>query len=558
MMRWLVLCFILANTTGILLPAVTEAQTTHTAADCSFTEVNAKVTGAVSGDMVIVPAGTCSWTSRLTVGSKSIKLQGAGPGTVTQCGAVGSQSTYTCIILDSTNTDGLVTWTLINTGSPRITGFTFDGGSTGSAVVNQGALITIDGESANWRFDNNRIVARRGHGMIFNGYVRGVNDHITIERRDSKFGFYAHHGRWGGGTNTCPSYATGCADRAFATATNFGSTDFLFFEDCTFERTAGASAYAMDGWKGQRVVVRLCTIANSAVVNHGTDSSARQRSGRAQEIYGNAFSITDAAFAGLMGARGGTGVFWGNEVTVSGSGSLTQIAQANHYRHSTNPSSAAECSEWYCADNTTLITSASSATDWHVGQGGLGSVRANSFDSAGSGYPAMDQTGRGQGDLITGDVFTGGATPVGFPNQALEPLYAWDNNINGINSPMTANGYGLATFINENRDFYTEGSLNGVKGSGARSARPGTCTTGEAYWSTDGGGNWNTSSSNPFGVQRTGADGALDKCTSANTWTNDWYVPYTYPHPLQGLGNQTSKFKGISGGHKISGKVTMQ
>src|SRR5213593_4734233 len=44
-------------------------------------------------------------------------------------------------------------------------------------------------------------------------------------------------------------------------------------------------------------------------------------------------------------------------------------------------------------------------------------------------------------------------------------------------------------------------------------------------------GSWNTSESNPYGVQQNGASGVLYKCTATNTWTL-YYTPYTYPHPL--------------------------
>jgi hypothetical protein len=67
-------------------------------------------------------------------------------------------------------------------------------------------------------------------------------------------------------------------------------------------------------------------------------------------------------------------------------------------------------------------------------------------------------------------------------------------------------------------------------GWGTLANRPTTCTAGVAYFATDQG-SWNTSSSNPLGVQQNGADGLLYKCTSTNTWTL-YYTPYAYPHPL--------------------------
>src|SRR5262249_42190914 len=63
-------------------------------------------------------------------------------------------------------------------------------------------------------------------------------------------------------------------------------------------------------------------------------------------------------------------------------------------------------------------------------------------------------------------------------------------------------------------------------GYGARASRPATCTTGVAYWSTDQG-SWNSSGA--------GGNGVLDKCTSTNTWTNAWYVPYDYPNALANI-----------------------
>jgi hypothetical protein len=162
------------------------------------------------------------------------------------------------------------------------------------------------------------------------------------------------------------------------------------------------------------------------------------------------------------------------------------------------------------------------------------------------GYPVLDQPGRGQGDLLTGDhpnkvnVRTG---TIGWPAQALEPIYIWNN------SGTIVVGWGGAEYSNvsggrvvANRDYYPPASaiqasptspFDGTSGTGwgTLANRPTTCTPGVAYFATDQG-SWNKSTSNPYGVQQNGADGVLYKCTAPNTWTL-YYTPHTYPHPLQ-------------------------
>jgi len=155
------------------------------------------------------------------------------------------------------------------------------------------------------------------------------------------------------------------------------------------------------------------------------------------------------------------------------------------------------------------------------------------------GYPCIDQPGRGQGDLLTGDFpsevnSTTGA--IAWPNQKLEPIYEWLNKVSVVP------GWGGGWFGNlsngrilENRDVYFHhentqcnagaASCAGGVGVGKRSERPAGCTKGVAWWSTDQGGDWHTKNDTPN-------DGTLDVCSEANTWTDGAYTPYTYPHPL--------------------------
>src|SRR5262245_13417556 len=68
---------------GLLLSALTglsgsAGAVTRTAPDCQLGNVQAAVNASADGDMVSVPAGTCSWSGPLIIQNKTLTLQGAG------------------------------------------------------------------------------------------------------------------------------------------------------------------------------------------------------------------------------------------------------------------------------------------------------------------------------------------------------------------------------------------------------------------------------------------------------------------------------------------------
>ncbi len=148
------------------------------------------------------------------------------------------------------------------------------------------------------------------------------------------------------------------------------------------------------------------------------------------------------------------------------------------------------------------------------------------------GMTAFNGTNTGSADAFVGVVYKAVDT-----NATIQPQLTDGTSRDGISGTVTFKVNGNTTvgtaspldnqvtdYLQENREWYKEASpFTGAAGtgSGLRTSRPGTCTTGVAWWSTDQG-SWNT----------TGESGVLDKCTSTNTWTNAWYVPYTYPNPL--------------------------
>ena len=147
---------------------------------------------------------------------------------------------------------------------------------------------------------------------------------------------------------------------------------------------------------------------------------------------------------------------------------------------------------------------------------------------------ALDQPGRGKGDLLRiasqGSFITYYNTATGgpaWPHQLLEPVYCWNNSLNGVlNSPVATVASPYPT-VRENRDYYNyAASVGGAQtvgvGSGAIADRPTSCTPGVAYWATNQGGGDATLD---------GLHGQLYVCTAPNTWSL-YYKPYTYPHPL--------------------------
>ena len=94
---------------------------TRTAASCSRNDVGAAVNSAVDGDTIVIPAGTCTWTSNLTITDKILTIQGAGMNSTILVDGLskGNYPNIPQILVYHTKDGGLT----------RITGVTFRGGT---------------------------------------------------------------------------------------------------------------------------------------------------------------------------------------------------------------------------------------------------------------------------------------------------------------------------------------------------------------------------------------------------------------------------------------------
>jgi hypothetical protein len=386
-------------------------------------------------------------------------------------------------------------------------------------------MLKFGGYSTQFRVDHIHIdkstysVANNGKLMLLGGPLNGVIDHNLLSFGTNMGWIHFVNG-------------AGTGDAAWAAATGFGGSNFIFAEDNTTEARPDPyfsppayTATMSDCHTGGRFVLRYNHLSNSGLgQTHPTGHAGHDRGCRAHEIYGNVVETTynryteQPSFA-FEYNNSGPALVWGNSL----GGMFKNILYFNVIRaNSGTYNQAATPNGWgYCG------------TEFN----GIGSNWDGNTNST-SGYPCLDQPGRGQGNLLSGNFPNQINTTTGqisWPNQALEPVYEWlttGDIVTGWGGSWLSNQ--TETRIVANQDYYLHHNNSGCNqnaatcatgvGSGTLAQRPANCTTGTAWWATDQGGNWNTTNGSAN-------DGALYRCIAANTWSL-YYTPYTYPHPL--------------------------
>lgn len=245
----------------------------------------------------------------------------------------------------------------------------------------------------------------------------------------------------------------------------------------------------------------------------------RDRGCRALEVYHNYIYNPNPTGANIQYADGdggsGTGLVWSN--TIGAGYNFDVVFESDRELATGHSQDAPPTGIGYCGSSSSGATS-----PWD----------GNSIAS--TGYPCMDQTGRGQSDLLNGQNFPNAIDTatgtISWPHNLLEPWYVWNETIAAgqVYGAPAWNGVSMAA----NRDFYVQVSgFNGTSGVGVglSSARPSTCTAGA-------GGTYGQSPIGSYGVayfatDANGGNGELYICTAINTWT-PIYQPYSYPHPL--------------------------
>ena len=388
-----------------LTGAVTAHANTITVANCSQPAVQGAIDAAVNGDTVVVPSGSCTWSSTLAV-RKAVTIQASGTVTIS-CGS------------DSVN---LIEATETTSGVIRILGFVFASGSCSTqsfskhfisvATTASGRPVVIANNTFNGKYGAIRMNTNRGviaHNTFDGGAYTGSASYNTTEALQAKCEGACNSTAWGAGSTL------GALDT--------DGEHNIYFEDNTIIEH-NTETIDFDG--SSRVVVRYNTFNQSGLTSHGTDTSTWGN--RQWEVYNNTFKYTGgdcdfktyAPMDYFIYIRGGTGIIADNVI-----GDINSCATGNK------------------AEIKFAI--------FNLRQSGAGP-----HPCWAGGYPSPRQHGMGR---VTG---TAGDDSFGVYYGDSDPIYIWGNTGAGSATPVMADfepdqcGRNLrtASFVQQNRDWF--------------------------------------------------------------------------------------------------------
>lgn len=569
----------------VLFPSLSHGQATYPAASCSEAAVQAAYSteqaSAANGDIITVPAGTCIWTTALTISpSNTLTIQGAGSGsTVIQDGV--PTSTFLAITVNSASA------------TFRLTGMSFTPAS-GVILTNYNNYpTTVTGMCSSITCPSVRLDNLAWSGWDYYGYanpsnnnnaylivindVFGVMDHVTVTG-DVTQGNFANFG--------LESYlgVGDYGDNSWAQPDSLGGANAFYIEDSTFNSPNHNWSLTDSERGGPRFVVRYNTMTNFNVYTHGTETDQRTRGSRHFEFYDNTITCSLSSGCGTFATlRSGTALIYNNTISAPYPGTLNSLASlltqqtygnftpwtwcdgqgpwdnndgvtydsgiiasntptsgttstvtdstknwtANQWANATDPYSLVDTTQnlaFEIASNTAnTITLSTDTRQYYGNYGTLTWANGDSYQILRASQ-CIDQVGRGQGTLLSGWP----PASTGWVNETLDPVYEWGDTLTGAATSAFISGImSDSGKVSANRDYYqylgpqgVPASFNGTAGAGLGllSARPAACTAGPGG-NTPGVGYWATDQN------------TLYVCNPTNTWTA-YYTPYTYPHPL--------------------------
>jgi hypothetical protein len=267
---------------------------TITASSCAQSAVQGAVNSAADGDIVVVPSGSCTWTSPLQISGKGIHLKGQAKGSVNITHSVGNANLIS-VSTDASHSVEISNLTLLP-GS-------VSGGADYLSVSGSGRPALVHDNY----FRNVGFTA----GCIHWSAVGGVVWNNTFESLEAD-----------GSSGGCFRLKSEGLVNSWSTASTMGTADSagtanVYIEGNSFKKILLQSIDVDDN---MRAVIRYNTFDNSGFVYHGADTSA---SGvRHVEVYNNKFLFTTSGSGynfplninWWLFMRGGTGVWADNDV----------------------------------------------------------------------------------------------------------------------------------------------------------------------------------------------------------------------------------------------------
>jgi hypothetical protein len=482
------------------------------AASASLVDVTSAINLAAEGDTVVVPAGTASWASPLNI-TKGITLQGMT--VISGDHGTSMRASDNTIILDNTprtgTTFGIIQVSLSATQSFRLTGFTFQPGSSTTYAGGNGAIHLISHDSSpnvSMRVDHCHFkFLYQPKDIWVTGWVYGVSDHCIHDCLARTFSLLIWHDTYGG-----TSQANG--NGSWTDYPWYGTNKFFFIEDNTINGSGtAATSGVIDSKVGGRFVARYNTWNNSQITAHGTEGGP-QRGVRAAEVYNNTFNWTIPHGGGEF--RSGTEI-WHDNSWNGPENNFDVCSSLAIFREMTRDlpwGGANGANPWdvndtegdgtnvpghpphlyHSGQDTGSVNSAGKMTDSNATWGsknwagysitnlrtGISSFITsntatsinyvfyananNNFFNRGDSYKiykvltALDQPGRGKGDQFTASSTPANSTgTAAWPHNAQEPCYSW-NNIHVPTGHSLGLGSGQYPTNVANRDFYNLGS----------------------------------------------------------------------------------------------------
>jgi hypothetical protein len=279
---------------------------TRVAASCSRADVQTAINAAVDGDTVMIPVGSCTWTSGIAT-NKQITISGQTKGAV--------------LITHSAGSGDLLSITTGSSFSTKVSNLNFMPG-TGT-----GRYMLISGSGR--------------PPVVHDNYFRVPNFQLAQCMTVRRNGAVIHHNVFeslvANGTSGSGGSGSGCLQlkdesngSSWSTASTMGTADTTGTANIYIEDNIFTNIYlqVIDCDDNARTVIRFNTFNNSGFVCHGADTSTF--GARHTEVYNNTFIFTPAGIVNGVPfplnlnwwwyVRGGTGIVTDNVMADIGSG----------------------------------------------------------------------------------------------------------------------------------------------------------------------------------------------------------------------------------------------